>query len=231
MAPAEAAETIKTEAVERSPSGGNPHDAARQGILQAVTDFDPRALDLAVRRAMVLGAGHEIFEGVFGPALREIGDLWHAGKLSVAQEHMASYVLSNASADLLRLVQPDGASPCAVLACFAEEQHTIPLLGAAFRLTNWRFRVQMLGARTPPEAIADVVREIKPRLVGLSVTAPPAEDKVDDLIDRYAAACGDVPWVVGGASSEALRDKVESVGGVVVGTRDIDDVLKSLSLV
>jgi hypothetical protein len=43
------------------------------------------------------------------------------------------------------------------------------------------------------------------------------------LIDNYAEAVQDVPWVVGGPGSDELRSFVEASGGVVVGTQTFDD--------
>ena len=69
-------------------------DLCSSALLAAVRDFDPERIQQEVSRALFVGSAQEVFEGVFAPALRQIGDLWHQGQLSVAQEHLASgYIL------------------------------------------------------------------------------------------------------------------------------------------
>jgi DNA-binding transcriptional MerR regulator len=225
MAPAEAARLVHRSI---NQSGvmpeADPFATARAAILDAVDAFDPRALEFAVRRSMFLGASNVVFEQILAPAMRTIGDQWHEGKISVGQEHLASEVLGSAARDMLRLVRVEDRERTALLACFAGEEHALPLYGVAFRMVQWGFRPVVLGARTPPDGLADAVRKLEPSVVGLSVTVVPPAAQARELVDAYAEACGDVPWVVGGVGSEKLRELVEDVGGLVVGRQDLSEL-------
>jgi methanogenic corrinoid protein MtbC1 len=110
------------------------------------------------------------------------------------------------------------------VACFADEDHALPLYGVAFGFIQWGLRPIVLGARTPPSAIRHAVESIQPALVGLSVTVTPPAYRARELVDAYAEACGAVPWIVGGPAAEDLRDFVEASGGMVVGTQALDQV-------
>lgn len=216
MAPAEAARLLRETGVapEADAVGADPYVVARDRLVAAVDRFDPDALEAELHHALCLGSASVIFERVLGPALREIGDRWHAGLLGVAQEHMATEQIVGASRDLLRLMQPDAARTV-LLACFADEEHVVPLLGVSFRFAQWGFRVILLGARTPPDAVEQARRTLDPTLIGLSVTVPPTRPRARELVSAYAAACGDTPWLVGGAAAEALRPQIEAAGGTV----------------
>lgn len=192
------------------------HELAVQKILAAVEKFDADMLEAAVKHALFLGSATALFEKVFGPALTQIGVRWHEGSLSVGQEHLAAEVIGNALRYLVRLSQPEVPERTAVLACFADEEHAVPLYGVALRFTDWGFRTVVLGARTPPHAIRHAVAEVHPDVVGLSLTIVPPAYRVRELIDGYAEACGKTPWLVGGAGAEKVRDLVEARGGLLV---------------
>jgi MerR family transcriptional regulator, light-induced transcriptional regulator len=225
MAPAEAARmVVRIEEASNTPVESDPFLRACEIILRAITDFDPQGLEQAVRGAMFLGSAATVYHRILAPTMRTVGDRWHEGTLSVAQEHMASEILSGSARDMLRLIDPPAAAPEAIVACFADEDHALPLYGVAFGLVQGGLRPVVLGAKTPPSAIRHAVESIQPALVCLEVTVSPPAYRARELVDSYAEAVGDVPWIVGGPGSEQLRSFVEASGGMVVGTQPLDDI-------
>jgi DNA-binding transcriptional MerR regulator len=191
-------------------------ELAIDDILEAVERFDDIALQRAVRRAVFLGSATNVVERVFIPALRAVGNRWHAGELNVAQEHLASQTLGAVQHELLRLISGGEARPAAILACFADEDHELGLLSFAIRLVELKLRPIFLGARTPPSAVRSAVEAAEPALVALSVTVSPTRARARELIDEYAAACAGVPWLVGGDGAAAIADLVTRRGGEIV---------------
>ena len=186
----------------------------RNRILESIHKFDPFSLEKHVRQAMLLGPARLVFDEIFSPCMSIVGDLWHQGQLSIAQEHLATEVIGNATRDLLRLVQPDYSAKQILLACIQDEFHILPLYGSALHFVQWGYRVVLLGVNTPHEALAQSVKRLKPDLVGLSVTQPPSK-KGADLIKKYAKSCHGIPWLVGGRGAESIRSIVEQHGGLV----------------
>lgn len=231
LAAAEAARTVLSEAsrtpLPESPEDDDPYGDAADRIVDAVVRFDPEGLDREVNRALGLGSAISIFENTLAPAMREIGNLWHEGTLTVAQEHLASNLIGGTVVHLLRLTQPVGQVRRAVLACFADEDHTLGLYGIGLRFASWSFRTLLLGARTPPSAIARVVDSLDPDVVGLSATLVPPAANARELIVAYAEACRSTVWIVGGAGALAMRPWIEAQGGIVAGD-DPQEVRKVL---
>lgn len=221
MAASEAARTVLAEStgapIPEPRDGEDPFLIASERIVEATVRFDPEGLEREVNKALALGPALAIFEGALGPALRRIGDLWHDGTLTVAQEHLASNVIGSTLIHLLRLTQPIGPSRRAALACFADEDHTLGLYGIGLRFTSWGFRTLLLGARTPPAAVARVVDSLDPDVVALSATVVPPAAHGRELVDAYADACRSTVWLVGGSAAESMRTWVEARGGVVAG--------------
>jgi methanogenic corrinoid protein MtbC1 len=231
MAAAEAARTVLADAsrapLPESHEDDDPFGDAADRIVDSVVRFDPESLDKEVNRALGLGSAISIFENTLAPAMREIGNLWHEGTLTVAQEHLASNLIGGTLLHLLRLTQPVGQTRRAVLACFADEDHTLGLYGIGLRFASWSFRTLLLGARTPPAAIARVVESLDPDIVALSATLVPPAANARELIDAYADACRSTVWIVGGAGAQAMRPWIEARGGIAA-SDDPQEVRKML---
>ncbi|MCA9653920.1 MAG: MerR family transcriptional regulator [Myxococcales bacterium] len=219
MAPSEAAKLVLADLEQRTTTpanSGDPFKAAADAIVRAVDAFDPQQVEGAVRHAMALGTATAVFDRVLRPAMAEVGQRWHDGVFSIGQEHMATQIVESAASSMLRLVQHDDAERTVVVACFADDTHSLPLYGFSLHMAVWGHRVVRLGTRTPPHAIRQAVEEIDPELVGLSVTVTPPPHRARELVEEYASACGETPWVVGGAAAPELAELIEQQGGVVV---------------
>ena len=224
MAPADAAKALGSHAhvpsAVEAPS--DPFEVAARRLVEAAQRMDPAAIESEVRLALTLGDAHAIVERVFCPAMLEIGRAWEQGTLSVAHEHLAAEIVSSAIRDLLRVVAPTRPVGEALLACFADEDHALPLYAAAFRFVEWGHRPHVLGARTPPDALAQAVQELDPSVVGLSVTMLMPAKRTSELVSAYADAIGSRRWIVGGAAAASMRSLVEARGGVVLASDTLD---------
>jgi DNA-binding transcriptional MerR regulator/methylmalonyl-CoA mutase cobalamin-binding subunit len=218
MAPAEAAKLVRASPPERPAHPESPVDvfeACVVRVMAAIEAYDVDLVDMEISRASMVGNAQEIYERIVAPLLRRVGDRWHDGSLSIAQEHLASERLGNLLRNNLRLVQPNHAAKSVLLGCFADEEHVFGMLGAAMCFAAWGFRVELLGARTPPSAVGDAVRALRPSLVGLSVTVAPSASRARELSSAYAYAAGDTPWVVGGSAAASVASAVHASGGYV----------------
>lgn len=234
MAPAEAAQLVLSE-IHRLPEPAantcDPFALTRNAMADAVARFDPEALEAAMQQTMTLASASAIFDHVVAPVMLDVGDRWHAGQITVAQEHLASVVVENTLRKLLDLVQPSENQRRVVLACLAEETHTLPLFGVAVHLASAGFRVTPLGARTPPDAVQHAVEQLLPVCVGLSATIAPSRRVAPSMLEGYARACPNTPWILGGRAAKELQPLVESNGGTVAlgdDTREFVRVIEAL---
>jgi len=106
---------------------------------------------------------------VLGPALQEVGSRWQRGLISVAQEHLATAIVTSVMATVApRLIEPPPIGRRAVLACTDGELHDVGLrmVGDFLEADGWD--VLFLGALTPPGALQRLVADRAPDVVGLS---------------------------------------------------------------
>lgn len=218
IAPAEAAKLVLASdsgSEVREEGGTDAYAAYRKRIISAVETFDAQTLEAEARSTMLLGSAATIFDKIIVPIMREVGERWHRGEMSIGQEHLTTEVLGNLARDLLRLVQPSDPLRTALMACFPDETHVLPLYVVGFHFAQWGFRSVVLGARTPPEEIARAIGDTSPSVVALSLTMPLEPSKAEGIIEAYAQACGDLPWVVGGLAAKDHGEAVERHGGIV----------------
>jgi len=223
MAIAEAARLVRADRDRPAPAVPAPEvdlpaafEVAVERIVDAVFNFDPEAIAREVSRGTYLGSAEDVFDKVLAPSLRRVGDLWHEGRISVAQEHLTSGIIEDSARALARLVQPSEPRWRVLLACVEDEDHVIGLHGVAIRIAGWGIRSVDLGARTPPQAVADAVQRLAPDGVALSMTVMHEAASRAAMIDAYAAACVGRPWFVGGAGVAPLADYIRARRGVAL---------------
>ncbi|WP_426756980.1 MerR family transcriptional regulator [Myxococcus sp. Y35] len=141
------------------------------------------------------------------PLLREMGV-----RLDVAREHLASALIRQR----LRQVhdsQPAAASgPRALLACPAGDHHEGGLLLLGIHLKRKGWRVTLLGADTPAQALQGACAQVRPDVVALSfVRSRPPEEFVA-VLEEALRACAPFPVVVGGLGAREQLKAIFSLG-------------------
>ena len=112
-----------------------------------------------------------LYIDLFQKSLYEIGHLWETNKISVAREHLATAITEG----LLNLVYPYLFSGTTgdqkiVVSCAPNEYHQIggKMVADLFEFHGWD--THFVGANTPNDHLLSLIDEIKPRLVGLSLS-------------------------------------------------------------
>lgn len=119
----------------------------------------------------------ELFDQTISAAMREIGDLWYSGEITITQEHLATRIVYNSIHKLrntIALPEPNGKL---ALCCTAEgDLHELPSHLAQIILENLGWEVVNFGANTPLYCLSDEVVQYKPDLICITAkTIPDAE--------------------------------------------------------
>lgn len=136
------------------------------------------------------------------PALRQLGDRWHAGLLTVAQEHVATGTALAALAALrvsLAAVEP---RRLVALCCSVEEDfHEAPIHLAALVVEAEGWEAITLGTSTPFYALAEAVLRFSPRVVCVAATMLTRLDRAAREYGEFRAAADEIgaAVVLGGA--------------------------------
>lgn len=128
----------------------------------------------------------QLYLGVVQATQYEIGKLWVDGKVTVAEEHLATGISQLAIAHLYSMMPRKSPSGYRVLiTCVPGETHDMGprILADFFEMSG--FDVRYLGADVPVEQIVDSVARWSPDLIALSATMsynlPAFRDTVEAL--------------------------------------------------
>jgi MerR family transcriptional regulator, light-induced transcriptional regulator len=197
-------------------TGEAPHrdglaDAA-DALTVALDQFDEPAAHAVLDRLLSALTVETVLRDVVLPYLRELGERWQRGEVSVAQEHFASNVIRGRLASLGR-GWGHGHGPLAILACVPGELHDIPLLAFGIVLNRNGWRIGYLGANTPLDDVVRMAGTERPDLVVLTATTPERLEGLDEDLARLGrvaplalAGAGATPAVVDAVGARLLTD-------------------------
>ncbi|MEA2180029.1 MAG: MerR family transcriptional regulator, light-induced transcriptional regulator [Solirubrobacteraceae bacterium] len=177
--------------------------AAHEGLRAGLDRFDETAAQRVLERLFVAYTPFSVIRDVLLPYLRETGERWAQGHLSVAHEHFASNFLH---ARLLAMARgwDRGLGPRILLACAPGEQHTFGLIAFGVAMHRLGWRVTYLGADTPMDMVAQAARFTSPDLVVLYAAMPERlghrADTLRELGGLWSCA------IAGDGASAALAD-------------------------
>lgn len=154
------------------PDASQPVDHIRDRVLEALLRLDREKASALIRRSVSLSYARQLDELYF-PLLREVGERWSRGLLSVAQEHFISHFCrEQLTAMLLSLSHGPKGGPKTLCAVYPDDPHDLPLLGVSVKLAMSGHHILFLGARTPIDSLLEMIREHQPEKVCISVVMP-----------------------------------------------------------
>lgn len=185
-------------------------------FLSAILTGDHRSCLEIARQS--IDSGMDVipfYLNIVQPAMTEVGMLWERGKISVAQEHLASAIVGRVMATTsMTDVTHEKVISKAVITSAPNEFHEIGawMISDIFEHEGWN--VRYLGANTPMKDLLEMLRSFQPNILALSVTMPfnilNAEEiisaiKVDDELNS-------VRIVVGGRAFSDAEELWKSTG-------------------
>jgi MerR family transcriptional regulator, light-induced transcriptional regulator len=172
-------------------------------LMARLTAGDEAGAWRVIEEALTAGADAPgVYLDLLGPALREVGEAWAAGMISVAAEHRASAVAQRIIGRMgPRFARRGRRRGTVVLGGPAGEQHSLPGAIVADLLRGQGFDVIDLGANTPAASFTETAGQAG-RLVAviIGVTAPGLDDSVRAAVAALADAAITAPVLVGGAA-------------------------------
>jgi excisionase family DNA binding protein len=185
--------------------------AAQAGRLYAALAGGEEAV--ARRRLERLAGGvsiTDLCDHLIAPALRQIGDGWAAGRVSIAQEHRAAAICERLICALAR--QPGGRPRgVAVVTTPPGERHGLPALMAAVCLRGDRWLVHHLAADLPAEEVTRLAGQAGAGLVVLSAAMTQTARRAQDEARAIAARRPGLT-VLAGRPGASLHDLLALAG-------------------
>ena len=187
--------------------------AARADLAEALDGFDEPRAQSVLDRLLAVMTVDALLSGVVMPYLRELGDRWERGEVSIAQEHFASGVLRGRLLGLAR-GWGVGVGPVAVLACLPGEQHDLGLIAFGLALSARGWRIVYLGPDAPIDTVEDACSRLQPSLVVLHAVSGA---RVEPVMEEVRALARGHRVALGGPAADAVEDDgILRLGGDVI---------------
>ena len=188
----------------------------QRAFADALLAGDPSAAERVIREAIDAGLTETVIDDhVIRPALVLIGDLWADGRVTVAEEHLATSISTGIVA-LLReafRVARRRAAHCVLLAGVQGERHIVGLEMAASVIAHAGYDVRLFGADVPVRDIGPAIARHHPAVVGFTSASALTAINLPSAFDAVLLAAPATGIVVGG---RGVDDRVATSWDVVI---------------
>ena len=196
--------------------------------MDAVEKMDSVRLTTAFHRSWSRLGASEFLLGLTVPFLREIGDRWEDGSLSVAHEHFASESLQSFLSSQWRPLANRGTNGRVVLANFEGELHSIGLHICAVFLVLKDLEPVFLGPNTPTSDIVTAARQtgVRAAVIGFSKVSDLARAG-RELADMIRSLPSDVILVYGGNEQLPAMDGLRYLDSFEAFERWVEEISRA----
>lgn len=213
------------------PAGEVPGQVAferlRGEYLEDVGRYRAReARGILARAAAVLDPQEFVLEVVL-PIMRETGDLWEAGELTVAQEHLVSMQMRGLLDSILRVSAPHPGAPKIICATPPGQHHEFGALAGALWAAMRGFDVLYFGADVPADDIVEAAEATGAEVILLSVILVSSKRDIIRLAKTISRIADAFRTWVGLAEDHPLVSKI-SAATCLHRFDDFDTALTSL---
>lgn len=139
-------------------------------LYAALVDFDSTRSEQILGEAFALYPLEEVFLKLVQPVMIEVGEQWHAGKLSVTAEHFATQFVRRKLSGLFNTYNITDGRGLVLVGCAPSEQHDLGALMLSVFLVRHGWQVIYLGPEVPLKDLLDTVRQVQPDMVCMSAS-------------------------------------------------------------
>lgn len=196
-------------------SGGQARAPSRgvsfvERALDAAEQSDPSGVEEVLTSAMALMPPNEVVHTVISPLVREVGERWHRGEISVAQEHMVTDIVRRLVIAISRTYVRSDSGPLLVFVTLSGERHELGILNCSWLAAARRFRTHYLGSDCPVQDVAAFAREVEAHAVVVSMVMPEHQVSGITQLHELARLLGThcEVWIGGSAAREIPLDLI-----------------------
>jgi DNA-binding transcriptional MerR regulator/methylmalonyl-CoA mutase cobalamin-binding subunit len=189
--------------------GHRPQSAATatfvERILDAARRFAAAECEQALTLAISLLPPARLIDEVLEPLLHQVGDRWHSGQFSIAQERLVSTIVRKHIGLIVESYDRTARRQAIVFATLPGERHELGLLMSAMVCASHGCKVHYLGADLPPPEIARYAQAVGAAIVALSVVLHEGLRDVPAQLAAMREVLGpDVPVWIGGLAAQDI---------------------------
>lgn len=190
---------------------------APRSVMAAIERMDYAEAERELSLLAGVLAPRELAHRVALPLMRQVGEAWHEGRLSIAQEHMTSALLRNLLGALIPLHQRSSPSIRLMFATPSGEQHEFGILLSAMLAVGGGLGIIFLGANLPADEIVLAAQKTAPQVVVLGfIGANGARAGISEVRKIAHKLPSQIELWVGGTQSESLIADIRETRALMI---------------
>lgn len=136
-------------------------------IIRALHSIDSAFVEALIRREILSSGIIKTWNEILVPSLVTIGKQWEESGSGIEVEHLFSEIVKRIMRDCTNEIESPRNPKPVLLASIGEEHHCLAIHALAAALAEENIATHFLGARTPVEALSDMVRKTHPPVIFL----------------------------------------------------------------
>lgn len=188
----------------------------QQDFLKALLDGNhKKCIQIANSLLKSLDDISVLYINIIQSSLYEVGTLWEQGKISVAEEHLATAVVSIVMASVYnKFYLPKKQKGTVVITSSPKELHSIGARMVADLLEFDGWEVYYLGSNVPEEDLIKFISILSPDILAISTTMTYNIDNTKDLIShiRNDDKFSKMKIIVGGFAFTSKPETLKTIG-------------------
>lgn len=145
-------------------------------IVEALLHYRIDRCEQLLKRALISSEPLIYVRDILTPALVHVGQLWHEGKINIAQEHIFSASVKRILLSMINNVHSLSVNRASMLfATPSGEPHEFGLLMSSLLAAEQQYNCYYLGADVPAFDIVEAAKNLEANIVVLSLLKSPAE--------------------------------------------------------
>lgn len=156
-----------------------------QQIIDALLEYRIERCESLLRRALLACEPLDYVRDILLPTLKKIGDLWHEGRLNIAQEHIFSNCMKRIVLGMVNQFQnTSSSSPAMLFATPSDEPHEFGILLSCLLAAQLQFRCYYLGADLPGNDVLQAAEHLRPDVIVIGLAKVPLAERTRDELTR-----------------------------------------------
>ena len=190
----------------------------QQRLLKSIENYNEQNLDTTYNEALSIYPIDMVTQEVIIPVLQLLGERWQEREAGIAEEHFFSAFLRNKLGARLHHESHRSRGNKILVSCFPGEYHELGILLFSIAALGHGYQILYLGTNLPLSQLSKVVERTDVSAVLLSGTGEGVWQKDIEAELKTIIRSMTIPVLFGGGLSEVHLEKLESLGGHVLGS-------------
>lgn len=198
-------------------------------VMASIKRFDYMETDREINRLAALLPPHALIHQVVVPLLEAVGNEWHAGRLSVAHEHMISSILHNLLGSLIRLYSRGHPTCHLLFAAPSGEQHEFGIMTSAMLAARGGLGIIYLGKNLPASDLLEAANQTNVNAVVIGVKGANGRELIHTNLSILANNLSSkIELWIGGNVDEAFQKVTTRPAGRTVVLTSLEELSTNL---